>query len=262
MALGDAPGQLKGAGVPVLLAPTPLPPGGLARQLPMPGSPSQAPGTSVDLDVPDHSHMSLRPGQLVLNLSQRQEGSPGRRAAAAAGMDCPEQGGLPLAKRLKGPAGIPVGQLPSNFMPICGWLHAWQPPARLCWPACTCSPGCAWHTQAHPGACTPGTNCTCPATHRPAGNPAGSPGRGPLAGRRELAPGGEGGLVQDVDVLNIMRLRNEIGGLHRDNSVLEGQLEAVMEQVGGLGVGLGRVERWAGAPGAPRLQLLAGLAAC
>ncbi len=33
-------------------------------------------------------------------------------------------------------------------------------------------------------------------------------------------------------MLNIMRLRNEIGGLHRDNTVLESQLDTVMEQVG------------------------------
>lgn len=116
----DGPQQRASGG----LHPQPVMPGPpLGRPLPMPGGPSQP--MAVDLDIPDHTRMNLRPGQLVLNLSKRpgpEGASPGRRPDAGLLLQHDDAGPLP-PKRLKNAAGIPVGQLPSNFMPI-GELHA------------------------------------------------------------------------------------------------------------------------------------------
>ncbi len=78
--------------------------------------------------------------------------------------------------------------------------------------------------------CAGGSLHRCATAGNP-GGPGNSPARGLLAGTRCNLPAADSG-IQDLDVLNIMRLRNEIGGLHRDNTVLESQLDTVMEQVG------------------------------
>ncbi len=130
MPLVDGPQQRASGGLhpqPVMTGPP------LGRPLPMPGSPSQP--MAVNLDIPDHTRMNLRPGQLVLNLSKRpgpEGGSPGRRPDAGLMLQHDDAGPLP-PKRLKNAAGIPVGQLPSNFMPI-SKLRA----ACLGSPVCVC----------------------------------------------------------------------------------------------------------------------------